>query len=76
MAVDPVQREDMDEDMTEWLATQSERLRPYQGEWVAFANHDIVAHAPSFLDVMRQVETLGIKHPFLVPVATDQPFFG
>ena len=76
MVGDSVAKENMGEDMTEWLATQSERLRPYQGEWVAFANHDIVAHAPSFLEVMRQVETLGIERPFLVPVATDQPFFG
>ncbi|MDQ3225390.1 MAG: hypothetical protein M3Q50_02000 [Chloroflexota bacterium] len=29
-----------------------------------------------FLEVMRQVDALGVDDPFLVPVALDQPFIG
>ncbi len=64
------------DDMMEWLATQDELLRAYQGEWVAFVGHNVAAHAPSFLEVMRQVESLGVEEPFLVPVAPNQPFIG
>jgi hypothetical protein len=64
------------DDMLEWLATQPGLLRAYQGEWVAFAGHDIVAHDPSFLKVMQQVDSLGVEDPLLVPVAPDQPFIG
>jgi transcriptional regulator with XRE-family HTH domain len=64
------------ETMLGWLSTQRTLLAPYQGEWVAFVGHDIVAHAPSFLEVMRAVESLGINDPFLVPVMPDEPFIG
>lgn len=76
VAADPVEEGSSSEGMMEWLATQEELLRAYQGEWVAFVGHDAVAHAPSFLEVMQQVESLGIEEPFLVPVAPDQPFIG
>ena len=74
--VDPVEDRFSSEGMMEWLATQDELLRAYQGEWVAFVGHDAVAHAPSFLEVMQQVESLGVEEPFLVPVAPDLPFVG
>lgn len=64
------------EQMMAWLSTQGTLLAPYRGEWVAFSGHDVVAHAPSFLEVMRQVESLGIDDPFLVPVVPDEPFIG
>ena len=73
---DLVENESSSEDLIEWLATQEALLRAYQGQWVAFIGHDVAAHAPSFLEVMRQVESLGVEEPFLVPVAPDQPFIG
>jgi hypothetical protein len=73
---DPAEKGSSSEDLIEWLATQEALLRTYQGEWVAFVGHDVAAHAPSFLEVMRQVESLGVEEPFLVPVALDQPFIG
>lgn len=63
----------MGEDLVEWLATPEELLRAIPGEWVAFAGRHVVAHAPSFLQVMRQVEALGSEDLLLVPVAPDQP---
>ena len=73
---DLVEKESSSEDLIEWLATQEALLRVYRGEWVAFVGHNVAAHAPSFLEVMRQVESLGVDEPFLVPVARDQPFIG
>lgn len=76
MNVDSTGEDPARENMMEWLSTQGALLDSYQGEWVAFSGHDIVAHAPSFLDVMREVEARGIDDPFLVPVVTDEPFIG
>lgn len=73
---DPVEEGSSSESMLEWLESQDALLRAYQGEWVAFVGHDAIAHAPSFLEVMQQVEALGVEEPFLVPVAPDQPFIG
>ena len=64
------------EDTLNWLATQPHLLDDYAGEWVAFADRTIVAHDPSFLGVMRQVEDLGIAHPFLFPVPPADFFAG
>lgn len=64
------------DDTMDWLANHGRCLSAFQDEWVALVGHDIVAHDPSFLEVMRQVEALGVENPLLVPVPSSQPFIG
>jgi hypothetical protein len=64
------------DDTLDWLATQPHLLDDYAGEWVAFDGRTIVAHDPSFLEVMRRVEELGVEHPYLFPVAPQGYFVG
>jgi hypothetical protein len=52
----------------DWLATKPGYLRDYEGEWVAFAGRQIVAHGPDLDDVMRLARVRGIGDPLLVPV--------
>jgi hypothetical protein len=68
--------ESASDDVTRWLANNEEVLRAHEGEWIALAGDVVVAHAPSFLQVMQQVEAQGIEDPFLVPVVPARPFVG
>ena len=56
------------DDTLAWLATQSELLRDFEGEWVAIEDRRIVAHGPSVVEVVRQARALGVDDPLLVPV--------
>jgi|SRR4051812_7927648 len=64
------------DDTVDWLATQPNYLLAFQGQWVALVNREVIAHDASFLELMKQVETLDIEDPLLVPVPTSEPFIG
>ena len=56
------------DDTLEWLAQQPGLLDEYVDEWVAIVGHEIVAHAPSVIDAVREAKERGYDDPLLVPV--------
>ncbi len=67
---------DTNEDILEWLATQPGLLEPYHGQWVALHERTIVAHDPSFAEVIRQAHARGVEDPLLVPVPSSTYILG
>ena len=56
------------------------KLGTYVGEWVAVVNHDVVAHAHSFDDLMRRVDEIQRDDPDAVDTVfkvldSDGPWF-
>jgi hypothetical protein len=52
----------------DWLATQPGLLGGHEGEWVAFAGRQIIAHGPDLDEVMQRAREVGVHDPLLVPV--------
>lgn len=59
----------------EWLAHQPGLLDDYIDEWVAIVGHEIVAHAPSVIDAVREAKERGYDDPLLVPVTPPDVLF-
>ncbi len=57
-----------------WLAEHGHELAAFPGEWVAWADGQVIAHDRSLGVVKTTIDALGVEHPFLIPVPPEEAF--
>ena len=53
------------------------KLHPYAGKWVAFVGEKIIAHNEELKDLMKEIESRGLRKKvsvFLVPRKDEGPY--
>jgi hypothetical protein len=51
-----------------WLAEHGDELALFPGEWVAWADGQVLAHDRSLAVVQDAIDASDAEHPFLIPV--------
>jgi len=62
----------------EWILSQVNMLKLYQGKWVAIEGKELIAYGDSISSVASQAKSKGINIPYILklPLDSEIPFIG